>query len=652
MASNIQNVGSSTSTSSTGGTRSDVVRVFDIVLDANHPIFDNIPYDPTLIGMIFYGDKDLDVTSTNPLSLPKALPKWGPQKLPLKYELVKIETGPSPDIYTDIGGNNAFNYVYYGEIIPVFANVVSNELPSQKELASTTSTSEESVLASNGTPNQSQPKEIILDDTGNFQPKNNIKPLQPYAGDFLIQGRAGQTWRLGTTNKEGANNWRDGDTFGDGVMIFRVGQSEDQQGSTVVEDINGDASSIYMLSNQKLNNIQLTSTNVESCAATYTAATVPLVQLALAPVPPLKPIPNPLPEPFLVTGSIIVETSSPQVTSSFSEDELDDPVFAALAEAEEEGLIDIETIENVELAGYGLLGEDSVEEYQTSSPNTTTSQTSSTNTTINQAYSGTDISVKDFVALPHAQRDKIARDKVDKDYVRIYPNTNVKAKKFYSARDLSEAYVSEALPIMEAIQKLVKAQPARSGVKCIVLHYTGGSAQKREGKAAGERVTLQHLCTDKPGASQPWPRQGYHYLVGTDGKVCALVPETTPSIAICENEPLNKKSGFRNSNSININFPGGVEGLGDGIVDFKGRPTQFKAYGLLLQALMQKYPNAKVIGHNQVGEKPCPGFWVPRFLERFNATDRIADTGYNAYNKKKWIDKADEIYETIKDVFN
>jgi N-acetyl-anhydromuramyl-L-alanine amidase AmpD len=457
---------------------------------------------------------------------------------------------------------------------------------------------------------------------------------------------------LGTTNKEGANNWSDGDTFGDPVMIFRVGQSEDQQGSTVVEDINGDASSIYMLSNQKLNNIQLTSTNVESCAATYTAATVPLVQLALAPVPPLKPIPNPLPEPFLVTGSIIVETSSPQVTSSFSEDELDDPVFAALAEAEEEGLIDIETIENVELAGYGLLGEDSVEEYQTSSPNTTTSQTSSTNTTINQAYSGTDISVKDFVALPHAQRDKIARDKVDKDYVRIYPNTNVKAKKFYSARDLSEAYVSEALPIMEAIQKLVKAQPARSGVKCIVLHYTGGSAQKREGKAAGERVTLQHLCTDKPGASQPWPRQGYHYLVGTDGKVCALVPETTPSIAICENEPLNKKSGFRNSNSININFPGGVEGLGDGIVDFKGRPTQFKAYGLLLQALMQKYPNAKVIGHNQVGEKPCPGFWVPRFLERFNATDRIADTGYNAYNKKKWIDKADEIYETIKDVFN
>jgi hypothetical protein len=159
MASNIQNTGTLTSTSSTGGTRSNVVRVFDIVLDADHAIFryGGIPYDPTLIGMIFYGDKDLDVTTTSTFSLPKALPKVR-GKYPVINELVKIETGPSPDIYTDIGGNNSFNYVYYGEVVPVHGNAVHNALPSQKDLASTTPTSEESVLASNGTPNQSQPK--------------------------------------------------------------------------------------------------------------------------------------------------------------------------------------------------------------------------------------------------------------------------------------------------------------------------------------------------------------------------------------------------------------------------------------------------------------------------------------------------------------
>jgi hypothetical protein len=343
MASNIQNTGTLTSTPSTGGTRSNVVRVFDIVLDANHTIFKdgNISFDPTLIGMIFYGDKDLDVTSTNPLNLPKALPKWGPQKIPLKYECVKIETGPSSDIYTDIGGNNSFNYVYYGEVVPVHGNAVHNALPSQKDLASTTPTSEESVLASNGTPNQSQPNEVSLDNTGNYQPKDDVRNLQPYAGDVIQEGRAGQTIRMGTTNKEGTNNWSDGDTFGDPVMILRVGQSENQQGSTVVEDVNGDASSIYMFANQKLNNIQLTTTNFESCQATYTEATVPTVQLAVAPILPPKPISNPVPEPFLETGPIIVEISPPQVTSSFSDDELEDPVFAALAEAEEEGLISL-----------------------------------------------------------------------------------------------------------------------------------------------------------------------------------------------------------------------------------------------------------------------------------------------------------------------
>ena len=344
MASNIQNTGTLTSTPSTGGTRSNVVRVFDVVLNANHTIFKdgNISFDPTLIGMVFYGDKDLDVTSTNPLNLPKALPKWGPQKIPLKYECVKIETGPSSDIYTDIGGNNSFNYVYYGEVVPVHGNAVHNALPSQKDLASTTPTSEESVLASNGTPNQSQPNEVSLDNTGNYQPKDDVRNLQPFAGDVIMEGRAGQIIRMGTTNKEGTNNWSDGDTFGDPVMILRVGQSENQQGSTVVEDVNGDASSIYMFANQKLNNIQLTTTNFKSCQATYTAATVPIVQLAVAPPPPEQTIPEEPTTPVDINDPTpAVESVQPQVTSSFSDDELVDPVFAALAEAEEEGLISL-----------------------------------------------------------------------------------------------------------------------------------------------------------------------------------------------------------------------------------------------------------------------------------------------------------------------
>jgi hypothetical protein len=627
MASNIQNTGTLTSTPSTGGTRSNVVRVFDIVLDADHAIFrdSGIPYDPTLLGMIFYGDKDLDVTSTSTFSLPKALPKVR-GKYPVINELVKIETGPSPDIYTDIGGNNSFNYVYYGEVVPVHGNAVHNALPSQKDLASTTPTSEESVLASNGTPNQSQPNEVSLDNTGNYQPKDDVRNLQPFAGDVIMEGRAGQTIRMGTTNKEGTNNWSDGDTFGDPVMILRVGQSENQQGSTVVEDVNGDASSIYMFANQKLNNIQLTTTNFESCQATYTEATVPTVQLAVAPPPPEQTIPEEPTTPVDINDpTLAVEPTQPQVTSSFSDDELEDPVFAALAEAEEEGLIEIST-ENWILSDGGPTEEEDAEENQNST--------------------------ESFEA-----RLKEAKNKSDKGFDSVFPGTNrdVKAKKFYSAHpDQTENFVSEPLPVTEAITKIVKARynPASNGILAIVLHFTGGHPNTTISTAEG--ITKQHLWTEDKGENRPntpWTRQGYHYVVGTDGKVCALVPESKRSRGISNGPDQDRtKTQFTNSNTININFSGGYP---NGVVDFKKYPNQFKAFGLLLEALINKYPNAKVIGHNQVKDKSCPGFWVPRLLERFgNLSSKIVDTGYNDYNTQKWINKADELYETIKDAFN
>lgn len=629
MANNIQNVGISTSTSFTGGTRSNIVRVFDIILDSNHDLFrfGGIPYDPTLLGLIFYGDKDLDITTQSVFSLPMALPKVR-GKYPLLNELVKIEIGPSPNIYTDIGGNNSFNYVYYGEVVPVFGNAVHNALPSQKDLASTTPTAEESVLSSNGTPNQPQPNEVSLDNTGNFQPKDNIKSLQPYAGDIIREGRAGQSIRMGTTNKEGTNNWSDGDTFGDPVMILRVGQLENQQGSTVVEDVNGDASSIYMFANQKLNNIQLTTTNFESCQATYTAATVPTVQLAVAPLPPEQTIPEePITLVDMASPEPIEETTQPPVTSSFSDDELEDPVFAALAEAEEEGIIVLAPpSENWELAGSGPSEEEVVEE--------------------NQASSGNDSENPEFRNSSFKVRLEEAKNKNDKDFNSIFPGTSVKAKKIYSAQNLQINYISEPLPVTEAITKLVKAQPARNGVLAIALHYTAGNAGTTIITANG--ITETHLYSENSDSGTPWSKQGYHYVVGTDGKVCALVPESKSSNGI-GNGPDQKTTNYSNSNTININFSGGYP---KGIIDFKGQPTQFKAYGLLLKALIDKYPNAKVIGHNQVKNKPCPGFWVPQFLTKFNATDKIADTGYDAYKEQKWIDKANELYETIKDVFN
>jgi len=348
MASNIQNTGALSGTSSTGGgTTSNIVRVFDIVLNSNHPIFvdEGIKYDPTLIGMIFYGDKDLDVTSTSINGLSRALP-LNRQRFPLINEVVKVETGPSPEVYSDIGGKNSFTYTYYNPAIPVHNNVGHNALPSEKTLANNNTTSEDAVLSSNGTPNvQQSTPDITLDNTGNLIIDPNVKPLGRGPGDTIIEGTNGSSIKMTTTFQEGVNNIS-GDTLGDPALLLRVGQSENQTGATVNEDVNGDHSSIYLLSDQSVNNIRLTVQNFDSLNATYVESVAPTIQFTSASIPQVQATTS---EPvnkivFEETGSgldVIEETPPPPVTQSAVEPTFEDPIFAALASDIEEGFFNV-----------------------------------------------------------------------------------------------------------------------------------------------------------------------------------------------------------------------------------------------------------------------------------------------------------------------
>jgi hypothetical protein len=99
-----------------------------------------------------------------------------------------------------------------------------------------------------------------------FKEQLNIKPLRPYEGDHIVEGRFGNSLRFGATARSKiipisqSNNWSAGakGDIGDPITIIRNGQAEglDQQGWVpTVEDINLDASSIYLTSNQKLDNL-------------------------------------------------------------------------------------------------------------------------------------------------------------------------------------------------------------------------------------------------------------------------------------------------------------------------------------------------------------------------------------------------------------
>ena len=102
-----------------------------------------------------------------------------------------------------------------------------------------------------------------------FKEKLDIKPLLPYEGDHIVEGRFGNSIRFGSTSRPTgstaipSNYWSDGikGDIGDPITIIRNGQSyglEEGRGWVhTIENINLDPSSIYLTSNQKISNLAI-----------------------------------------------------------------------------------------------------------------------------------------------------------------------------------------------------------------------------------------------------------------------------------------------------------------------------------------------------------------------------------------------------------
>lgn len=104
-----------------------------------------------------------------------------------------------------------------------------------------------------------------------FFERANIRTLQPYEGDYILEGRWGNSIRFGSTvaGTTPKNTWSDSGINGDPITIIRNGQYENGQDPwiPIVEDINQDSGSIYLTSTQKIN---LTpSLSVNASGSTY-----------------------------------------------------------------------------------------------------------------------------------------------------------------------------------------------------------------------------------------------------------------------------------------------------------------------------------------------------------------------------------------------
>ena len=96
---------------------------------------------------------------------------------------------------------------------------------------------------------------------------------------------------------------------------------------------------------------------------------------------------------------------------------------------------------------------------------------------------------------------------------------------------------------------------------------------------------------------------GYHYVIRRNGQ-------------LEKGRPLEKVGAHaegHNANSIGICLVGGI--------DEKGKPqnnftdAQWTELKRLVSELTEKYRVLKIIGHNEVANKACPSFSVPKWLK-------------------------------------
>jgi hypothetical protein len=215
-----------------GNTLFKPTRVLDIILDESHP--DYILFDtPSCIGTIRHSLLDQESIDSNKFARP-LFPHF--KSYPIKNEIVFLINAPTSEY---VEPKEVATY-YLPASLAIWNIPNLNALPNKRNL--------------NDDPEKG---------TTSFTYNPLIRPLKPYEGDTMIEGRFGNSIRLGSSNftKSGSNfiglnPWSiNQESNGQPITIIRNGQNftTQQPGQDPInENINFDGSSIYLTSNQQL----------------------------------------------------------------------------------------------------------------------------------------------------------------------------------------------------------------------------------------------------------------------------------------------------------------------------------------------------------------------------------------------------------------
>lgn len=246
-----------------GGQYYQIGRVKSIILGPSDEGYET----PSDIGKITYSllYSPLNTSFAGFVSKP-AYPMWGFMKqFPVLNEIVLIFTGPTPGLNDYSQNQQSFYFPPYN----LWNDSEQNAFPDLNELAQfRNNQAQVQGYVSDGTARE----EFPLGKTFRLNQVDNVRNLQPFEGDTILQARFGQSIRFGSTNippqvpnsRENVpvlNNWSTpqgsdpNSTNGDPITIILNEQGQRQESTKfdmLIEDVDKDGSSIYMTSTQRL----------------------------------------------------------------------------------------------------------------------------------------------------------------------------------------------------------------------------------------------------------------------------------------------------------------------------------------------------------------------------------------------------------------
>ena len=176
---------------------------------------------------------------------------------PLKNEIVYIFKLPAEqNSYTD---NSEF---YYLPPVPIWNHPHHNAMPNLIDGLDDENQKQDYEQIEGGSvrrvTDESTDIPLNNNENGTFVEKTDIHPLLPFAGDVILEGRFGNSIRLGNTSKTDssyANIWSTTGNNGDPITIIRNGQPESGSAKgwlPITENVNTDLSSVTLTSTQQL----------------------------------------------------------------------------------------------------------------------------------------------------------------------------------------------------------------------------------------------------------------------------------------------------------------------------------------------------------------------------------------------------------------